>query len=295
MDIIILKKHFNNLKPCKYMKKRMIIIFLIIFIVVLVIGFIYFNYIKSVSNIQKPHSEDLIGSKVANLSTTIRENGEINKTNVGLDNNQEEKLSNETCEDILILKAPVNINLVTSVLYPGQVRGGDYKPHGGFRFDNSDNKISVKIPLDGSVMSGSRYKENGVIQYMFEFKNACDVSYRFDHLLRLSSKLQEIANTLPEPIEGDSRTTFLTPIKFFVGEEIATEVGAPNNVFVDFGVYDLRKQNDASKTSELIKQYPSDLASHGVCWLDWFPNEDSITLRQLPGADSQNGKKSDYC
>jgi len=276
------------------MKKSVGIIIIIVLVIGLGVGFFSFNYVK-ISDIQTANSENQIENKDTNSNISIQENEEMNKNNMNLNNNQEENLINGTCEDILILETPVDINLATSILYPGQIRGGDYKPHGGFRFDNSDNKISVKIPLEGSIKSGGRYIENGVIQYLFEFKNACNVAYRFDHLLKLSPKLQEIANTLPEPIEGDSRTTYLSPTKFFVGEEIATEVGVPNNVFVDFGVYDLRKKNEASKTSELIKQYPSDLASHAVCWLDWLSKQDSIIARQLPVADSQNGEKSDYC
>lgn len=32
------------------------------------------------------------------------------------------------CPDPLILQTPVDINKVTSILYPGQERGGDFKP-----------------------------------------------------------------------------------------------------------------------------------------------------------------------
>src|SRR5262245_7815446 len=40
------------------------------------------------------------------------------------------------CPSPLVLDTPVDISLVTSVLYPGQPRGTAFKPHGGFRFDN---------------------------------------------------------------------------------------------------------------------------------------------------------------
>src|ERR1043165_5691959 len=40
------------------------------------------------------------------------------------------------CPSPLVLDTPVDLSLVTSVLYPGQPRGPAFKPHGGFRFDN---------------------------------------------------------------------------------------------------------------------------------------------------------------
>src|SRR5690349_11122272 len=45
------------------------------------------------------------------------------------------------CPEQPILRMPADISKVTAILYPGQTRGGNYKPHGGFRFDNSDNNI----------------------------------------------------------------------------------------------------------------------------------------------------------
>ncbi|NQV91238.1 hypothetical protein HQ489_02080 [Candidatus Woesearchaeota archaeon] len=201
----------------------------------------------------------------------------------------------ETCPDPLILETPVDLKPVTSILYPGQERGGDFKPHGGFRFDNSDSKISVKMPMDGFLTRGSRYIHGGELQYMFDFKNSCGISIRFGHLKVLSPKLEKIAITLPEAKVDDSRTTELKNEKFIIGEEIASEIGFTNNVFVDFGVYDNRQKNEASKTSQLIKNHPSDLAEHAVCWFDWFSSENSAIIRGLPAGDGKNGKKSEYC
>jgi len=66
-------------------------------------------------------------------------------------------------------------------------------------------------------------------------------------------------------------------------------------VFLDFGVYDLRKINEASKTSVLIQEYPSELASHGVCWFDWLSPEDATIIRSLPDSGGSSGKNSEYC
>ena len=43
-----------------------------------------------------------------------------------------------------LLQTPVDLSKVTSILYPGQERGGNYKAHGGFGFDNAtDNLVTV--------------------------------------------------------------------------------------------------------------------------------------------------------
>ena len=41
-----------------------------------------------------------------------------------------------SCPDPLVLASPVNISKVSAILYPGQPRGGAFKPHGAFRFNN---------------------------------------------------------------------------------------------------------------------------------------------------------------
>lgn len=93
--------------------------------------------------------------------------------------------SYEPCPSPFVFRMPVDVRKATSILYPGQVRGGDYKPHGGFRFDNSlPREIVLTAPYDAEVIDGSRYLEGaGEIQYMFDFAHPCGIRYRFDHLL----------------------------------------------------------------------------------------------------------------
>ena len=75
-----------------------------------------------------------------------------------------------------MLASPADLSLATSVLYPGQLRGNDYKAHGGLRFDNSQShEITVKIPMNAKLTSGSRYIEQGEIQYLLEFTTACGI------------------------------------------------------------------------------------------------------------------------
>ena len=200
------------------------------------------------------------------------------------------------CPDPLILKSPVDVSLATSILYPGQIRGGSYNPHGGFRFDNSKKEdIIVRAPLDGYIRQGSRYLQDGEVQYLFDFINSCGIWYRFDHLYKLSPKLAAIAETFPEPVEDDSRTTGVQNAEVVEGEIIGEQVGVEGNVFLDFGVYDLRQKNDASKDPSWNPDYSISQASYAICWLDLLSSKDSTIVKQLPGADSTNGKKSDYC
>ena len=195
-----------------------------------------------------------------------------------------------------LLQTPVDLSKVTSILYPGQERGGNYKAHGGFGFDNAtDNLVTVKIPLNGKITRVVRYREMGEIQYLFEFDGNCGVSFRFDHLRKLTAKFEAVVNAFP--IKDDTRTDPVNPpVAVTVGEVIATEVGFLNNVSVDFGVYDMRQKNEASKDpawASAHSQYPAD--SYGICWLNSLPQGDSSAVKLLPSRDAKNGKTSDYC
>lgn len=203
------------------------------------------------------------------------------------------------CTTPLLTELPIDINKVTTILYPGQTRSGQYKPHGGFRF-GTDNSIVVTVPLDASVTEGSRYIEGGEVQSMFTLVNSCGIAYRFDHLHTLSEKFQKLADQLPEAKVDDSRTTsFDPPIKVVKGDIVATKVGfvKTQNVSVDFGVYDLRNTNEAAKNTTFVQSHDNEkqFAFYGICWLKEYPSEISQKLLVLPGGDSVSGKTSDYC
>ena len=67
------------------------------------------------------------------------------------------------CPNPLIFTTPVNLSRVTSILYPGQMRGNAYKPHGGFRFDapGETGDITVVAPMASTVYRASRSLDNG--------------------------------------------------------------------------------------------------------------------------------------
>ena len=202
------------------------------------------------------------------------------------------------CSAPLVLPMPVSLADATSVLYPGQLRGNNYKAHGGLRFDRqgqSDN-IQIVAPIDAELFRAARYLEGGNVQYMFDFINPCGIMYRLDHLRELSSRLEEIADTLPGPNEGDSRTTNLAPGQIVrAGEVLATAVGTSDNKFFDWGVYDLRTMNDASGDADWLADHGGEQAPYGICWLEYLSAADSLIVNALPPSDSVSGDTSDYC
>lgn len=206
--------------------------------------------------------------------------------NVAKNIKQEAEETSE-CPTPLLLQTPVDINKVTSILYPGQVRGGDFKPHGGFRFDSSRfDEIEVRAPMDAVFESASRYIEQGEVQYLFDFRTPCGIMYRFDHLLVLAPIFAEAVKDLPEAKEDDSRTSAIRQkLNVKKGELIATAVGfrKNNNVFVDFGVYDMRGK---------LFQSPRENA---ICWFDLLPPEGAAKVKSLPPADSVSGSQSTLC
>ncbi|MCC7289394.1 prepilin-type N-terminal cleavage/methylation domain-containing protein [bacterium] len=204
-------------------------------------------------------------------------------------------------EPIAFSVAPTDLSKVTAVLYPGQSRGNNYKPHGGLRFDKaSSNNLSVKAIMDGRVASGARYIEMGEVQYMFTIVNDCGIAYRYDHLLTLSPAFQKIADSLPSAKENDSRTTdFTADTLVKAGDEVATAVGfaKSGNVSFDLGVYDYRQRNQAAQDADYVATHKNFLsqAGHALCWLDMFSSADNAVLKSLPAGDQASGKSSDYC
>lgn len=207
------------------------------------------------------------------------------------------------CDDPFVFdQSPVNVSAVTSVLYPGQTRGNNYKAHGGFAFDNSQtNEIAVSLPLDAFLVEGSRYIESGEVQYLLDFVSDCGIAVRFDHLRILSDDVMKIIDdNFPEAKVNESRTTKVHPaVKFQAGDSIATSVGfiETKNVSFDFGVYDYRQRNEASKdpTFASEKGLFASQTFYGVCWFSMLPQADAQRIQSLPSRDVQMGTTSDYC
>lgn len=202
------------------------------------------------------------------------------------------------CDDpVTFTTQPVDSSVVKGILYPGQRRGGNYKPHGGFQLKSPSNNVEVKAIMDGKVVGGSRYIEAGEVQYMFTIVNDCGIAYRYDHLLELSPAFKELAATLPEPKVDDSRSTkFTNPIQVKAGDLVATSVGFRKtaNYSFDLGVYDYRQPNEAEKSGMLknVGLPSNEQSGYAVCWIGMF---EGANYSSLPAVDGQAGKSSDYC
>ncbi len=195
------------------------------------------------------------------------------------------------------IQSPVNVSLATSILYPGQYRGNEYKSHGGFRFDSiHNNQVTVTLPLDAHIDRAARYIESGQVQYLFEFSHPCGLSYRLDHLLTLTPKFKAIADGLPTPTSSSQTTRLDPPPSVTAGETIATAVGIANNTFFDFGMSDTRHTNAAAQDPAYVtKHVDNPTAVYGICWFDLLPPVDAAKVKALPAGDQTSGKTSDYC
>lgn len=206
------------------------------------------------------------------------------------------------CDDTLLdpLIPPVDITQASGVLYPGQERGGDYKPHGGIRFDNNDtNETEVRAIMNGYLLKASKYEEGeGEIQTLIFYVNPCGIMVMHDHLLTLAPKIEEALKDIPIGKNGDSRTTNIkTKVNITKGELIATAVGLQKtkNIFVDFGLYDLRETNGIYYSPEYRSKQPSlnEYGPYALCWIELFTNEQETFLKNLPTGNE--GSLSDYC
>lgn len=204
------------------------------------------------------------------------------------------------CEDPLTIGAPIDMKRATSKLYPGQVRGTDFKPHGGLSIDNAENtRVDVYAVRDAKLKYAARYRENDVEQYLLGFIDPCGIMYRYDHIAKVSPEIAKYTDSF-ELRDNDSRTTDIDGPFIKKGTIVATEVGKQGNVGFDLGVYDLRKQNDASKTdiyrTDQRRIDDKEQSFYSVCWFDLLPPDDKAIADALPSrSNQQEGKSSDYC
>ncbi|PIS07920.1 hypothetical protein COT78_01040 [Candidatus Berkelbacteria bacterium CG10_big_fil_rev_8_21_14_0_10_43_13] len=273
-------------------KSRMWLVVVLIFIVLGLGGYFAFTGRPNKSKSNVP----ITGSN-GNKSSTSTDSADV-RWMMASDGTYSASSTPPDCPTPLVLPLPTDISKVVSVLYPGQYRGDNYKPHGGFRFDDGSNNQTVVAPLDAIVIDGSRYLVDGEIQYTFDFINSCGIKYRLGHLRTLSPTFSALADKFPAAQEMDSRTTLIDqPVKITASDTIATAVGllSANNAFFDYGVYDLRQANEISKGTvfQTAHSDDKDLSWHGICWLDFLSSTDTAIIQALPATSP--GSMSDYC
>ena len=186
---------------------------------------------------------------------------------------------------------------MTNALWPGQQRGA-YVAHGGFRFDASGgNDVTVRAPIGSHLVQAARYLEGGDEQLLLFFSVPCGFFYRFDHVRAVSPKIADALEGIPSPTSGDSRTTYINPPLWIEqGEVVGTSVGIfPSNIFVDFGLYDVRTPNNATPDPAWADLFAADkeFGHYGVCFFDYLPRNDGEVMRSLP--TGKEGTTSDFC
>lgn len=203
------------------------------------------------------------------------------------------------CATPHIIQVPINLDLATSVLYPGQVRG-DYKAHGGFRFDKPGQTadMSIVAPEAGMLLRVAKYTASGELQITFDYVTDCGFMHRLGHLRELAPRFQALTAFIPQTTDLDSRSTRVTPgERIAAGELIGTATGVRNtaNIFLDYGMYDLRARNASSANPAWLAEHDNDTHAYGICWFDYLPAADAARVRALPPGDGVMGKTSDYC
>ncbi|MEO6729096.1 MAG: hypothetical protein ABIM99_04190 [Candidatus Dojkabacteria bacterium] len=277
-------------------KKIAAIVITLIILIVSCVGITIFILMR---NTNPPSNTAVLQTNKENQQTTKPEQTQSNQLQWKLGENGYVAEGNPpACTEPIILTSPVNLSDATSILYPGQTRGGNYKPHGGVRFDNNTSNVqTVSIPADAFLVAGTRFLAEGEIQYSFDFITPCGIIYRLGHLRELTDKFQFIVDKFPEATT-DSRVTFVNPpVEVFKDEVLAIKIGiiGTSNTFLDWGVYDLRKLNEASKDPAYAASHDIQLAQHAVCWLDMLAPSDTVIVDSLPAGDPTSGKNSDYC
>jgi len=209
------------------------------------------------------------------------------------------------CPSPLILTGELlDFSKVLSIVQPGQIRGGSYKPHAGLRwseFGGVVKGISIKAPFDGEVVAAAQYISEGNYQFTINIIHPCGIMLRLGHLLEPSDSIKKILSTIPPAIENDSRENFLSGTFIKKDQLIASEVGmvppaSPDSLgtFMDLGIVDLRKKNpalDSSFKSNADVKY----ALYSVCWYEgnYFSDSDRARVLNLPF--SNGDATSDYC
>ena len=192
-----------------------------------------------------------------------------------------------------------------SLVQPGQVRGGSFKPHGGLQwsvYGSYVDSTKITVPFDGLVIAAAHFKVEGVYQFGVNVVHPCGFMLRLGHLHIASPQFAAILEKLPPAIEMDSRESYINPpVAVKAGDVIATAVGIPPpasadamGTFIDFGLLDLRAPNPAlpaNFTSNADAKY----SKYSLCWYkgNYLSESDRALIAKLPLANGDSA--STYC
>jgi hypothetical protein len=205
--------------------------------------------------------------------------------------------------------ALVDFSKAKFILYPGKVRGGNYKPHAAVRWSNIPEPyvrdIVVRAPFDGTVIGAwDGIDESGIYQFGLNFVSDCGMMLRMMHFYEPGPKMKLILDYINADARKQVGETY-TVAKLKKGDVIALNIGQPTGTasgtgaWFDIGLLDLRQRN-VNKPFGLADQtngFGSGsvyYAEYGVCWFEgnFFSEEDKAIVNKLPVIQ---GTESDYC
>jgi hypothetical protein len=193
----------------------------------------------------------------------------------------------------------VDFSQAESILYPGKVRGGSYKPHAAIRWPGYPapyfKDIVVKAPFDGTVIGAWDGTDEyfGVYQFGLNFVSDCGVMLRMMHFYEPGPKMKRILDFINADGRRQVGETY-TVARLKKGDIIALNVGQPTGTasgtcaWFDIGLLDLRQKN-VNKPYGLAEQTNGFgggsvyYAEYGVCWFEgnWFSEEDKALINKL--------------
>lgn len=203
----------------------------------------------------------------------------------------------------------VDFSKAKFILYPGKVRGGNYKPHAAIRWSDIPEPyvrdIVVSAPFDGTVIGAwDGLEDSGIYQFGLNFVSDCGVMLRMMHLFEPGPKMKKILDFINADGRKQVGETY-TIARLKKGDVIALNVGQPTGTasgtgaWFDIGLLDLRQKN-INKPYGLAQQTTGFgsgsvyYAEYAVCWFEgnWFSEEDKAMVSKLSVIQ---GTESDYC
>ena len=112
----------------------------------------------------------------------------------------------------------------------------------------------------------------------------------------LPTRIEYALKVIPPATSGDSRTTYINPpLSLEQGELVGTSVGiAPSNIFIDFGLYDVRTPNNVIPNPAWLILLPPIQNSGTSAYVSLTTGpETRATMRSRP--TGKEGKTSDHC
>lgn len=201
--------------------------------------------------------------------------------------------------------ALLDFSKVLSLVQPGQIRGGSYKPHGGLRwsvYGTYTQNVHITVPFDGVVVQAWQYLVGGIYQFGVNIENPCGFMVRIGHMHVPSAQFSQILGSLPPAAENDSREYQINPPAVVkTGDVIATDVGMPApapadslGAYIDFGLLDLRQVNPVLP-SNYSTNADEKYSKYSLCWYQggYLSPSDQALAAKLPFANGD--ATSDYC